>query len=221
MKIKFSLFFAGLLLVTVVLAQEAGLPGLLIREDWNEKPPYDLSKPYNLSQADVMNADLILTLYGPGCDSLKKRHHGDASEPYYVYSGFCSSNWAIALSPKNYYFDLRGNSIIRCRIMNSGFRQIHLIIQSSSGNWFVSDIAGSPSSTWKVFDFVIKDIKWSLLNIKTVTPGPAADEPVLHYGANWLSQIDKIGFTDLMNGGLSDACSRIDWVEVYAKTARR
>ena len=105
--------------------------------------------------------------------------------------------------------------------MNSGFRQIHLIIQSSSGNWFVSDIAGSPSSTWKVFDFVIKDIKWSLLNVKTVTPGPVADEPVLHYGANWLSQIDKIGFTDLMNGGLSDACSRIDWVEVYAKTSRR
>lgn len=221
MKIKFSLFFAGLLLVTAALAQKPGLPGLLFREDWNEKPPYDVSTPYNLSQEDVMNPGLIQTLYGPGRDSLKKRHHGDASEPYYVYSGFCNSNWAIALSPKNYYLDLSGNAIIRCRIMNSGFRQVHLIIQSSSGNWFVSDIAAGPSSAWKVFDFVIKDVKWSLLNIKTITPGPEADDPVLHYGAHWLSQIDKIGFTDLMNGGLSDACSRIDWAEVYAKTARR
>jgi hypothetical protein len=55
----------------------------------------------------------------------------------------------------------------------------------------------------------------------TATPGPVVNDPILHYGAHWLSQIDKIGFKDLMNGGLSDACSRIDRIEVYAKTSRR
>lgn len=220
MKKKFILFIPGLLIIITALAQKPDLPGLLFREDWNEKPPYDLSAPYSLSQADVMNPDLVLKLYGPGCDSLKKRHHGDASEPYYLYSGFCNSNWALALSPKNYYLDLSGNAIVRCRVMNSGFRRLHMIMQSSSGNWFISDISAGPSA-WEVIDFVIKDIKWSLLNIKTVTPGPVADDPVLHYGAHWLRQIDKIGFTDLMNGGLSDACSRIDWVEVYGEAARR
>ncbi len=220
MKIKLIFVFTGLLIVISAQAQKSSLPALLFREDWNEKPPYDLSAPNSVSQADLMNPDLILTLYGPGCDSLKKRHHGDASEPYYVYSGFCRSNWAIALSPKNFYIDLSGDAIVRCRIMNSGFRQLHLIIQSASGNWYVSDLAAAPSA-WDVFDFTIKDIKWNLLNIKAVTPGPVADDPVLHYGAHWLSQIDKIGFTDLMNGGLSNACSRIDWVEVYGVASRR
>ena len=36
-----------------------------------------------------------------------------------------------------------------------------------------------------------------------------------------LIMIDKIGFTDLMNGGLSDACSRVDWIEVYANPVKR
>ena len=220
MKIKLILVITGLLIVIPSLSQKPGLPTLLFREDWNEKPPYDLSSQYSLSQADVMNPDLILTLYGPGCDSLKKRHHGDASEPYYVYSGFCRSNWALALSPRTYYLDLSHNAMVRIRIKNSGFRQLHLIIQSASGNWFVSDIATGPTD-WEVIDFIIKDIKWSLLNIKAVTPGPVADDPVLHYGAHWLNQIDKIGFTDLMNGGFSNACSRIDWVEVYGEASRR
>jgi hypothetical protein len=68
---------------------------------------------------------------------------------------------------------------------------------------------------------VIKDIKWSLLDIKTITPVAVVENPELHYGANWLSQIDKIGFSDLMNGGLSNACSRIDWIEVYANPSRK
>jgi hypothetical protein len=32
-----------------------------------------------------------------------------------------------------------------------------------------------------------------------------------------LSRVDEIGFTDLMPGGGSDACSRLDWIEVYGK----
>ena len=29
-----------------------------------------------------------------------------------------------------------------------------------------------------------------------------------------LSKVEEIGWTDLMKGGLSEACSRIDWIEV-------
>jgi hypothetical protein len=53
-------------------------------------------------------------------------------------------------------------------------------------------------------------LRISGLLLVTATPGPAVNDPVMHYGEHWLSQIDKICFTDLMNGGLSDACSRID-----------
>jgi hypothetical protein len=33
--------------------------------------------------------------------------------------------------------------------------------------------------------------------------------------------VDEIGFTDLMTGGASDACSRLDWIEVYGKSIDR
>jgi hypothetical protein len=36
-----------------------------------------------------------------------------------------------------------------------------------------------------------------------------------------LSRVDEIGFTDLMTGGLSDACSRLDWIEVWGKPVAR
>jgi len=210
-----------LMLSTLSSSQQLEPPKLLFREDWNEQPPYDLMTPYSLTQADVMSPDLILTLYGPARDSIKKRHHGTTTDPYYVFTGFCRSTWALALSPNNYYIDLRGNALVRCRLRNSGFRDLHLIIQMASGNWFVSDIAAKPSSVWQIFDFVIKDIKWSLLDINTVTPIYQVDDPVLHYGAHWLSQIGRVGFTDLMNGGLSAACTRVDWIEVYAKASRK
>lgn len=213
--------FSGFVLITSSYSQQQEPPKLLFREDWNEKPPYDLTTRYSLTQADVMNPDLIQTIYGPARDSIKKRHHGTASDPYYIFTGFCESTWALALSPKNYFIDLRGDALIRCRLRNSGFRDLHIIIQTASGNWFVSNEVATPSSVWKIHDFIIRDIKWSLLDINTVAPGNPVDDPVLHYGSQWLSQIDKIGFTDLMNGGKSSACSRVDWIEVYANPSRK
>lgn len=219
--IRSLLIITGLFCFAAGFAQQGEPPELLYREDWNEQPPYDLMTQYSLTQSDVMNPDLKQTLYGPGQDSIKKRHHGTPTDPYYVYTGFCPSNWALVFSSKKTYADLRGDAVVRCRIRNSGFRNLHLVIQMASGNWFVSNIAAKPSTVWQVYDFVIKDIKWSLINMKTVTPGDVVVNPEVHYGDNWLSQIDKIGFTDLMNGGLSNACSRIDWIEVYANPSRK
>ena len=93
MKTKLVLFLSGLLLFTKSLAQQAEPPKLLFREDWNELPPYDVMTPYSLTQKDVMNPDLIQTLYGPAQDSIKKRHHGTATDAYYVLDRFnCRHN---------------------------------------------------------------------------------------------------------------------------------
>jgi hypothetical protein len=45
-------------------------PQLFLREDWKETPA---ATP--VTQAHVVSKDLILGLYGPGCDSLRKSHH--------------------------------------------------------------------------------------------------------------------------------------------------
>jgi hypothetical protein len=44
------------------------------------------------------------------------------------------------------------------------------------------------------------------------------DEPVTDPD---LSKVDHIGFTDLMRGGKSIACSRLDWIEVYGNPMKR
>ncbi len=36
-----------------------------------------------------------------------------------------------------------------------------------------------------------------------------------------LSNVEEIGFTDLMPGGKSSSCSRLDWIEVYGKPIKR
>lgn len=221
MKMKLGLLFSGLILFITGFAQQGEPPELLFKEDWNQLPPFDVMTPYSLTQKDVMNPDLIQALYGPGQDSIKKRHHGTGNDAYYIFTGFCRSTWALALSHKSFYIDLSGDAVIRCRVRNSGMRNLFIIIQSASGNWFVSDQSAGSSSVWQVHDFIIKDIKWSLLNINTVTPGIPIDNPEFHYGKHWLNLVDKIGFTDLMNGGLSDACSRVDWIEVYANPVKR
>jgi len=34
-------------------------------------------------------------------------------------------------------------------------------------------------------------------------------------------KVDEIGFTDLMNGASSPACTRLDWIEVLREDRRR
>ena len=36
-----------------------------------------------------------------------------------------------------------------------------------------------------------------------------------------LSNVEEIGFTDLMPGGKSSSCSRLDWIEVYGMPVAR
>lgn len=201
---KILLVFACILMVVKSFAQFEQ-PKLLFREDWTQKPPFE-----QVSQKDVMNPDLIQRLYGPGQDSIKKRHHYSDKDPYYIFSGFCPANWALTLAHKKQYADLTGNATIRCRIMNSGFRELHILIKPADGKWLISDLAEGASSAWEICDFIIKDIRWNALDINTITEGDRVNSPDL-------KRVEEIGFTDLMNGGHSSACSRVDWIEVYAE----
>ncbi len=58
------------------------------------------------------------------------------------------------------------------------------------------------------------DLRWRRLDIKTVVEGAPVDKPDL-------SRVDEIGWTDLMPGGGSIACSRLDWIEVDGKRLAR
>jgi len=77
-------------------------PSLFFREDWKEIPA---ATP--VTQQHVFNSDLLLNLYGPGCDSIKKSHHETPiDDPYYIWSGLCLGNWAVTLKHKTSFVDL-------------------------------------------------------------------------------------------------------------------
>ena len=78
----------------------------------------------------------------------------------------------------------------------------------------MSDQCDGPSSDWRLHEFNLSDINWYELDIKTVIEGALVNHPDL-------TLVDEIGFTDLMRGGQSAACSRLDWIEVYGKAIPR
>jgi len=194
----FVLFFCA----ATLFAQER--PGLFFREDWKEIPA---ATP--ITQEHVAAADLILSLYGPGKANIRKSHHDTpADDPYYVWSGECEGNWAVSLRHKSTIVDLTGLAKIRWRTKQAGFRQLHIILKLAGGAWLVGDQVDGPSVDWRVREVNIGDIRWRRLDIETILESGWVEKPDL-------SRVDEVGFTDLMRGGGTPACSRVDWIEVY------
>jgi hypothetical protein len=194
--------------VAVLAAQER--PGLFFREDWKETPA---ATP--VTQEHVANPDLILSLHGPGKSGIKKSHHDQpADDPYYIWSGTAPANWAVSLRHKNSFADLRGQAKIRWRTKQAGFRLARIIVKLADGTWLVSDQYDDASSDWREREFNVADLRWRKLDIKSVVEGAWVDHPDL-------SRVDEIGWTDLMAGGGTPACTRVDWIEVYGKPVPR
>ncbi len=205
---------AVLLGITLLLLPDACIgqyrPSLFFREDWKETPP-----EIPVTQQHVANPDLKLGLYGAAIDSMRKSNHDHpVDDPFYVWSGQCTGNWALTLKNPGSFVDLSEFSIIRWRAKQSGFRCLHIIVKLEDGSWLVSDLSDCSSSDWRIVEFVVADIQWYSLDMGTITEKAPVQNPDL-------SRVDEIGITDLMAGGSSIACSRLDWIEVYGKAVAR
>ena len=194
----------------VAFAADAGRPGLFFREDFKET---EAATP--ITQAHIANPDLVLALYGPGRQGVKKSHHDKPlDDPFYVWTGTCEGNCAVTLRHKGAYVDLTGQAKLRWRTKQAGFRLLRIVLKQADGRWLVSDQYDGPSDDWRVREFNFADIRWRRLDIKTIIEGAWEPKPDL-------TKVDEIGFTDLMTGGQSIACSRIDWIEVDGRTVKR
>ena len=188
-------------------AADVGSAPLVFREDWTETTP---SIP--LTQRDVANSDLKVAVHGLGPPIVKKSFH-DAREwdPHYVWSGLAKTPWAVSLSlADGGLLDLTGTATVRWRSRQSGFRTLRAVLGLEAGRWLVSEEADPASEQWRVREFAFSATRWRRLDIETVTESswdPAPD----------LSRARSVGFTDLMPGGRSRACSRLDWIEVYGR----
>ena len=205
-----SILTAILLILAGAALPSEERPGLLFREDWKELPAATPA-----TQEHVANPELLLHRYGPGMDEIKKSHHDQPKDdPYYIWSGDCKGNWAVALRHQEFFADLSGTAKVRWRARQSGLRQLRVIIKLADGTWLVSDQSDGPSDTWREREFKIAEIRWRALNINTVDEGALVEKPDL-------SRVDEVGFTDLMAGGGTPASSRLDWIEVWAAARKR
>jgi len=196
------------LAVSTISAQER--PGLFFREDWKEIPP---TTP--VTQEHVSHSDFLVTRHGPGEAGIRKSHHDRPSDdPYYVWSGESEGNWALSLRHQKSQVDLTGLAKVRWRSKQAGFRMLRIILKTGNGQWLVSDQHDPASSDWRIREFNIADIRWRRLDIKKIVESEWVNAPDL-------SRIEEVGFTDLMPGGRSLACSRLDWIEVYGKPVQR
>jgi len=185
-------------------------PGLLFREDFKETPA---AKP--ITQEHIANSDLVLSLHGPGAAGLKKSHHDQpADDPYYLWSGEAEGVWAVSLRMRDNLADLTGQAKIRWRSKQAGFRQLRIILKLASGEWLVSDQYDPPAVDWRIREFNLAGIRWRQLDMTTIVEGPWAESPDL-------SRVDEIGWTDFIRGGSSQACTRVDWIEVDGRPVKR
>jgi hypothetical protein len=178
-------------------------PDLFWREDFQETPA-----EIPINQNHIANPALIISLYGGGAEVIKKSHHDQpADDPYYVWSGLCENTWAVTLKHQTKNVDLSGMAKIRWRSKQSGFRQLRIILKLANGTWLVSNLADAASSDWHISEFNLQDATWYLLDIDMIVEKKVVLDPDL-------SLVEEIGWTDLMRGGGSIACSRLDWIEV-------
>ena len=211
--LKISTFFlmlAGCFSFSAKKAAAQDRPPLFFREDWKETP---MATP--VTQDHVANENLLLSLHGPGKEGIRKSHHDQpADDPYYIWSGVAGGNWAVSLRHKTNDVDLRGQSRIKWRAKQAGFRFLRPIIKLANGEWLVASGYDDASADWRECEFIVADLTWRRLNIEKVIEGRVVRNPDL-------SRVVEIGFTDLMTGGDSDACSRLDWIEVWGRPVER
>ena len=85
-------------------APEDNRPPLFFREDWKA-----IAAVTPVTQEHVANPKLLVALYGPGKDGIRKSHHDTPKDdPYYIWLGSCPANCAIALRDKDAFVDLTG-----------------------------------------------------------------------------------------------------------------
>jgi hypothetical protein len=208
---KYHLLFFIFFITNFTQAQDYR-PSLLFREDFKETPP-----EIPVSQKHIANADVIFSTYGPGQDSLKKSNHEKPiNDPYYMWSGLCLDSWAVTFKHKDAYANLSSFAKIKWRSKQAGFHSLRIVLKLADGQWLISDQLDGPSNDWRIKEFIISDINWWLLDIVTIKETKPVPKDKLD-----LSKVDEIGVTDLMRGGGSNACSRLDWIEVYGNSVSR
>lgn len=196
----------GMVCSVLVTLDASAVDPLFFREDWREIPAQ-----IPVTQAHVQHAQLRLTRHGPAADLIKKSNHDNIpNDPWYIWSGSCETGrWALSLRKADQLVDLsRGR--IRWRTRQSGAHVLKVILELADGTWLVSEQGFGATPDWHVFSVDLAKLRWRRLDIHAIQAGQRLRDPNL-------KEVRSVGWTDLMVGGGSNACTRVDWIEAYGR----
>jgi len=196
-------------------------PKLIFREAWTRAP---MAQP--ITQENLGNQNLTMHIYGDA------NHMRKAMNPLddYTYTGEPTANWAITVSDKDNLWDGTRGGKVRFKTQNTGYRFLHVVIKTADGKYYVSEEGAGESTVFIETDFALQDLHWRNL-LMTDTPSNASNRrqpdpkrvPIVATtkATPDLSQIDEVGFSDLMEGGWIPATSRVAAFELYGKVVPR
>ena len=189
-------------------------PPLFFKEEWRQSAAGD---EHPVAANSLGNPNLELKLYVPSGQVLLTGSASDEGNPIHVWTGLCASACAVAFREKSHLADLSGLARIRWTTKMSGFHQIRPIVKLADGTWLIGDRAYGTTRDWLVSETSYADLHWLKLDIaRVVTTGTVLDQVDL-------TQVDEIGFADLMPGsghgpgGWADVAQ----VEVFGKSVAR
>jgi hypothetical protein len=196
-------------------------PKSIFREGWTRAA---MSQP--ITQENLGNQNLTLHIYGDATQMRKAMHPLDD----YTYTGETTTNWALTVSDKANLWDVTRGGKLRVTTQNTGFRKLHVVIKTADGKYFVSEEGAGESSVFIDTDLVFQDLHWRNL-LMTDTPSNASNRrqpdpkrvPIIPTSKATpdLTQIDEVGFSDLMEGGWIPATSRVKAFELFGKVVPR
>ena len=203
---------------------------LIFRETF-KGPQAGRERSTALKATDVDNANVQMTLLGPGANAKPDHESGllmnqgdDEAKPgtnmSFIWSGVTEGNWAVMLKDKNNMLDLTGPAKIRWRHRPRSFHVLRPLVKLADGTIFIGDYGEPGSSYWRETEFYLEDIpRWRAMNPMTADMARAA----VWQKSIDLSKVDEIGFTDLSGGAGhgAEGNSAIDWLEVHGNPIKR
>ena len=198
----------------IACASPINRPPLFLRAEWKRWPD---GKEHPATPDRVASPNLVLRFYGPSAKDIQLTGT-DELDPVRLWTGLCTSPIAVALAHKERYVDLTRRARISWGARTSGYHVVRVVVKLANGTWLAGDHAFAATEHEYVSeDFAVKDVRWRRLDIdRVVTVGEAVNNPDL-------TQVDEIGFADLMPGSGHGAGGFITVtdIEVYAQPGKR
>ena len=196
-------------------------PKLIFHEGWTRAP---LAQP--ITQENLANQNLTLHIYGDANQIRKAMHPLDD----YTYTGETTTNWALTVSDKTSLWDVTAAARSASRPRTPATASCTSSSRPPTASTSRARRARASRACGSRPTYIFQDLHWRNL-LMTDTPSNASNRrqpdpkrvPIIptSKGTPDLTQIDEVGFSDLMEGGWIPATSRVAAFELYGKAVPR